>query len=369
MKYLPFFFAFLAATTLAAYTASAQKATRVQRKELKKQKKQKKQSRLQKPLSHTVGQVQTPEVPASPNRFPFMTPLKYRSLLGKGLDVDWSKTGPGVRFYHQQAVADFKTAGLSHVRIRVTQDAGPELFASLDRQVMDCLAHGLIPIIAYQGNAFKESASQADLEAVVAWWDAVADRYKYVSPLLSFDLIIEVTDALNRQPEMLNELYEKATTAIRRTNMNRIIFISPRLRSSPEYLPELRLPSRANNQVMAEWHFYASGPSQTNPNKLWTTGTPAEKKIIQDKILAAKTWERQTGILTWVGAWMPGNYNDGDDYSIDEQVVFARFVAGELDRAGVPFAVNSDTKFYDREARRWIPQMFPVMRAFLRPGR
>ena len=111
---------------------------------------------------------------------------------------------------------------------------------------------------------------------------------------------------------------------------------------------------------MAEWHFYASGPSKTNDRKLWTTGTAYEQEKITEKINLALEWQKSTGIPTWVGAWMAGNYNDGNDYSIEEQVDFARLMTEALTGANIPFAVNSDTKFYDRETNQWIEEMQPV---------
>lgn len=60
---------------------------------------------------------------------------------------------------------------------------------------------------------------------------------------------------------------------------------------------------------------------------------------------------------------MPGDYNDGDNYSVSEQVVFAKFVADELDKGKIPFAVNSDTKFYDRQNNKWYAEMTPVLNA------
>lgn len=71
-------------------------------------------------------------------------------------------------------------------------------------------------------------------------------------------------------------------------------------------------------------------------------------------------WQKKTGIPTWVGAWMAGNYNDGDDYSVKEQVIFAHFMVSELKKAGIPFAVNADTHFYDRENKTWIKKMLPL---------
>ena len=90
------------------------------------------------------------------------------------------------------------------------------------------------------------------------------------------------------------------------------------------------------------------------------------KRQVLDKINLAKEWSSKTGIPTWVGAWMPGNYNDENDYSIEEQVVFAKFVSESLYDAGIPFAVNSDTKFYDSEGNKWIEDMKPVFDCIFR---
>lgn len=289
-----------------------------------------------------------------------INPWAYTKMLGKGLDVDWSKTSQGRKYYNKQTVADFKKAGISHVRIRISDKATEDLLQGLDQQIKDCLELGIIPIIAYQADEFKNEPTEKNIQQVVEWWGTVAERYKDYSPLLSFDLLIEATDALNKQPEKLNEIYERLVTKIRQSNATRIIMISPRLRSDADYLHELKIPSKHNGYLMAEWHFYASGPSKTNERKLWTTGTSAEKKLITDKINKALAWQKETGIPTWVGAWMPGNYNDGNDYSVMEQVTFASYMTSELLQAGIPFAVNSDTKYYDRQSNQWIQEMLPV---------
>ena len=85
---------------------------------------------------------------------------------------------------------------------------------------------------------------------------------------LSFDLLIEYSDALNKDQVMLDTMFEEVFAAIREDNPTRILFISPRGRSSPGNLVDLSIPSRGGRYLMAEWHFYASGPSKTNPTKL-----------------------------------------------------------------------------------------------------
>ncbi|WMJ23865.1 cellulase family glycosylhydrolase [Paludicola sp. MB14-C6] len=292
-----------------------------------------------------------------------INPQNYQALLGKGMDVDWSKTQQGRENYSKKAVEDFAKAGVKHVRIRIADDADDRLFETLDRQIKDCLDNNIIPIVAYQADELKNDPSKGNIDKVILWWGTVAKHYQNISSYVSFDLMIEVTDALNKQPQALNNIYEQLVAEIRKTNPTRIIMISPRMRSDPAYLNELKIPTKHNNYLMAEWHFYASGPSKENEKKLWTTGTPSEKQLILNKIQLALEWQKKAGISTWVGAWMPGDYNEGNTYSIQEQVAFAYFVTKALTNAKIPFAVNSDTKFYDREQNIWIKTMKPVFDA------
>lgn len=288
-------------------------------------------------------------------------PREYQAILKKGIDVDWAKTEQGIKYYNEKNVVDFKSVGLSHVRIRVAKKIDNNFLIHLEKIVDDCLKNDIIPILAYQGKNFKENPTTETLQNVVNWWEAVAKHFKNHNYKLSFDIIIEVTDALNHQGDILNDLYEKAVSKIRETNPNRIIFISPRVRSAPEYLNELKIPTKSNGFLMAEWHFYASGPSKTNTKKLWTTGTEAEKKLIKEKIKTAIQWQNKTNLYTWVGAWMPSDYNKGNNYTISEQIKFVEFVTCELTKNQIPFAVNSDTKFYDRETNKWIENRKSVL--------
>ncbi|MGN0407350.1 MAG: glycoside hydrolase family 5 protein, partial [Bacteroides sp.] len=290
-------------------------------------------------------------------------PWTYQRILGKGVDVDWCKTKHGMENYSSRMVDDFKAAGVSHVRIRIKDDADEQLLSLLDRQVSDCLSRGIIPVIAYQADYMKNSPDSENIQRVAQWWTTVAEHFQNVSYLVSFDLIIEVTDELNKQPDTLNEIYEKLVSAVRKTNPKRIIMISPRYRSDASYLNDLKIPSEAGGYLMAEWHFYAAGPSKDNEKKMWTTGKDEEKQLIVNKVNTALEWQKKNNIPTWVGAWMPGNYNDGNDYSVSEQTVFAAFMTQTLSDAGIPFAINADTHFYDSEKNIWIEDMQPVFKA------
>lgn len=89
--------------------------------------------------------------------------------------------------------------------------------------------------------------------------------------------------------------------------------------------------------------------------------TPKEMQNIRDIINLGVVWQERTGIPTWVGAWMPGNYNKGDDYTVEEQCVFASFMESELERYDLPWAVNSLDKFYDIYNNCWYDDMLPLI--------
>ena len=96
-----------------------------------------------------------------------ISPWTYQKLLGKGMDVDWSKTNQGRKYYNAQAAEDFAAAGVSHVRIRIADLASGDLLEGLDRQIADCLEHGLLPVIAYQADDFK---NDPDEKTFKRWW-------------------------------------------------------------------------------------------------------------------------------------------------------------------------------------------------------
>ncbi len=290
-------------------------------------------------------------------------PGRYASIMGVGMAVDWAKTGREMRLYSRRVVEDFKEMGFSHVRIRVHENLSDRFLRHLDRVIDDSLEEGLIPVLACVAKRFKEDPSEGRMRELVDWWATIARRYENRSYLLSYDLIVE--PSANIRVETLNEFYRRALAAIREVDPHRIVFLAPAHRSDPLYLDSLWIPR--DDYVMVEWHFYASGPSKSDPRKLWTTGTEEERELVLEKVNAAVRWSRARGIPTWVGAWMPGNYNKGNDYSVEEQVRFATFVSCQLRRAGIPYAVNSDSHFYDMERKGWREEMMPVLEAILRP--
>lgn len=65
--------------------------------------------------------------------------------------MDWCKTRQGMETYDRKIVEDFRDMGISHVRIRVEDDADEQLFSVLDRVIDDCLDCGVIPVAGLSG--------------------------------------------------------------------------------------------------------------------------------------------------------------------------------------------------------------------------
>ncbi len=301
------------------------------------------------------------------------SPEEYRRKLHVGIDVNWALFPGEIEAYSAREPRDFRKAGFDHIRIRFKADyrklgmTKEAYFRHLDRIVGDVLDAGMTPILAFGAEAFKRDPSRRKMEETVAWWDEVARRYRKAAPSLSLDLIIEPAKKLKHHPERLNEFYERALVAIRRSNPRRIVMIAPPKLAQPRSLKELKIPSRADGYLMVETHFYAAGPSPDNPRKRWTTGTPQERALLERHLDTALAWQRRHGIPIWIGAIMPGDYNKGDHYSIEEQVHFATFISCLFRHHHVPFAINADQKFYDYRAKRWRKDRLPVLQAILSP--
>ena len=288
-----------------------------------------------------------------------IAPCDYQQMLKKGIDVDWWGRSEKNKYgdYSETAVKRFAQQGIKHVRFRLHHyHFTDEDFKRLFSQINTCMQYELIPIIAFSAKPYKENPNAGEHEKVVEWWKRMAEKCKNLSPMVSFNLIVEPSDQVKKDVAELNSLYEDCVSAIRKTNPKRIVFIAPPKLSHPEGLKNLKIPSMGNGYLMAEWHFYAAGPSKSNDKKRWTTGTAEEKQKIKKSIKVAVDWQKETGIYTWVGAWMPGAYNKDDNYSVKEQTGFASFMTQQLDKYGVPFAIVADHHFYDYKAEQWIPK-------------
>ena len=320
------------------------------------------------------------------NRQKAISTKEYQKMLKVGIDVDWCKTSEG-RYYAKISHKDgvivpklFKNRGFSHVRIRIKDNilSDSSLLQEIKDMVDDSIKAGVIPIIAYQASEFKDNPdSDEALNSVVKWWEKIATTFKDYPYTLSYDLIIETTEQIKKRNDRLNQLYEQAATAIHKIDKKRIVIIAPNKISNPYELRNLVVPT-PSDYIMVEWHFYAAGPKKNNQKKQWTTGTEKEKKLITDRVDYAYNWSIQNNIPTWVGAWMANNYNDvnkdktypdgapaGGEYNITEQKNFASFMRQALNQKNIPYAINSDTKYFNRKTNKWYNSVSEVLDVIL----
>ncbi len=296
---------------------------------------------------------------------PPLTAEHYAQQLGVGMDVDWARTERGIREFDPLVVRDFRAQGLTHVRIRVAGEPTEARLIHLRKLVEACEQYGVIPIIAYQADEYKKDPSTGNEKEVVNWWVAVAHYFGQSSPLLGFDLIYEPADKLNHNQVSLNRVYDKTIRMIHAIDPQRMIFVAPRLRAAPEDLPNLKLPPQSQSYVLAEWHIFPWGPLKNNGKYPWTSGTTAEKAAIRARINSAIHWQQKTGHVSWVGGWAPGETIKNAPSAA--QYAFARFMACELKKAKIPYAINTNTQFYDGEEGAWRPALEPLMKMMIMP--
>lgn len=316
---------------------------------------------------------------------------EYQKMLKVGMDVDWCKTNPG-RTAYQKAHTNginvaqlFKDRGFSHVRIRLKDSVitDPTLLDELKVMIDDCIKADIIPIIAYQAYDFKiDPASDDAIDDVVKWWEKIANAFKDYPYIVSYNLIIETTEEVKNHNDRLNLLYKKTADALHKIDENRILIIAPNKISDPYELKNLEVP-QPNTYIMAEFHFYAAGPQKENKRtdrKIWNGATDGDKKRVTDRVDEANKWSKANNIPVWVGAWMANDYNTqnaiqsgtlsdgapwGGNYNIQEQIEFANFMRESFEDKGIPYAVNSDTKYFNRDTNQWYDSVSDVLDAIL----
>ncbi|MBJ3817000.1 glycoside hydrolase family 5 protein [Shimwellia pseudoproteus] len=289
----------------------------------------------------------------------------YVSTLGTGMVVDWALTDRGIREFDPLAVRDFQQRGIHHVRIRVAADTSSQHLVHLHKIVEACEQYGIVPIISYQADAFHNEPDAENEAGLVRWWSAVANSFAGQSPDLAFDLIYDPGDKLSRNPQLLNRAYEKLVKAIHKISPDRVIMIAPRMHGAPEDLSGLKWPAGNNGVVFAEWHIFPWGPVKNNGKYPWTTGTAVEKAAIRARIHAVVRWQQKTGHRAWLGAWSAGEI--AKKASLQNPIAFATFVACELQKAHIPYAINPDSWFYDGEEGAWRPEKKPLLDAMIGP--
>jgi len=288
-----------------------------------------------------------------------LTNYQYQKNLGIGINADWANQPKDIEYYTSKIPKDFKKKGFNTVRLRIDfyqcrKDKNnpkkriiqkrpytdKEYLSIVKKMVNDCIANNLNVVLSYGACKYKENPSIQNENELINHWILLAKTFKNYPFTLSYDLIIEPGRRLNRKYDLLNDFYKKAYKAIRKIDKKRIIMWAPTRRSNPRFLSKTWYPKN-DKYIMAEWHMYAAGPK------------PDYKRVIPIKTKIAYQWSLKHHIPTWMGAWMPGNYNHGNTYTLKQQIKFSIFMIQNLAKYHIPFAINADKQFYNIKDKRF----------------
>ena len=287
-----------------------------------------------------------------PVRAQWIEPAQYQDMLGRGVDVEWWTDGNDYSSYDwDETLSDYSYAGIQHVRITLENDVLTDYdFDRLDRQVNACLRYNIVPIIAFRPRFAHGGQPVLYRNRLTSWWRIMAEHYRGYPARLSFDILIEPNSSMFATTALLNDFYEDCVSVIRVSNPYRILFIAPTYNSDPMYLRHLRIPSRHNGYLMAEWHFL----SQANYERAWYNWQHRrayEERWINQRVQAAIAWQRATGIYTWVGGWATGAWYATGYNAMQE--AYTDFLCRALTAARIPFAVRGFSRYYNPAARAW----------------
>lgn len=301
-----------------------------------------------------------------PAKAEWISPADYQQMLGSGIDVDWWQEGNGYQVQNwDDVIYDFRQAGVQHLRITIEQEVmRPADFVILDEQINHCIRHGIIPIISYRP-PYSGRYTTRQREHIARWWSIMANHYRYYSARLSFDILPEPNNTMFASYNDLNLFYEDCVNVIRVTNPYRIIFIAPTYNSDPMYLQYLRIPSRANGYLMAEWHFMSRNHYRNFWNR-WNSHRAYEERWLRARIETALAWQRRTGIYTWMGSWAPGIYAGTTYYAAPASLT--EFLSATLISISMPYAVHGIHHYYDYHNRSWKHTAQKPMQAYFPRG-
>ena len=283
-----------------------------------------------------------------------LTNVEYQKQLGIGIDVNWVLFPKEIKYYTSKIPKDFKNKGFDTIRLRfdffkkkhnkfIKRDKS-KYIKIIKKVINDCVKNHLNVVLSDAAINFKINLNKKSEKLLLDNWKLTAKEFKNYPYSISYDLIIEPGKNLSKRKLknnwILNDFYKKAYKEIRSIDSKRIIMWAPNKLSNPFNLPKTWYPKN-DKYIMAEWHMYAAGPKDDY------------EKMIPKKTKFAYEWSIKNHIPTWVGAWMPGNYNHGNTYNEYEQIKFSKFMIDIFKKYKIPSAINADQKFYNIKSKKF----------------
>ena len=159
------------------------------------------------------------------------------------------------------------------------------------------------------------------------WWTAVAKQLKDKDYRLSFNLFTELgkdtckrnnksSESLRKKTHKYNLWTRNVTKAIRKTggnNAQRILILGSPEKTAKDLFKIDKIIYKNDPYMMAEWHIYASGPNKVlGSKKYWSdNGTSGGRNNVKTAIKQATDYTNKSDLLTYLGAWMPQDNDNG----------------------------------------------------------
>lgn len=245
----------------------------------------------------------------SPANPPEMKPLTdrhspaYRAARNfqRGVNLgDYLEAGRFAVAITAEEFAQMKIEGFDHVRIpigwnRYTGPAPgfelqPQIFAKADFAITNALNNQLAVLINIHHFNELDRDPVGATDEFIAIWRQIAERYKDFPDTLAFELDNEPHNAATTA--VMNSIYPKVISAIRKTNPARTLFVEPGNWGGIQELKNLALPSDDNLIVSVHCYdpfiFTHQGTSWGGPD-VKVTGFqfpgPPEKPLVPDPAL------------------------------------------------------------------------------------
>jgi endoglucanase len=241
----------------------------------------------------------------------------------------------GVTFAANEC-ALMRAEGFDHVRVPVGWHhyAGPapdftlapEIFARADFVVTNALKNKLAVMINIHHFDELDTNPVAMTEEFLKIWSQIAAHYRGFPPQLVFELDNEPTDKATTQ--VMNPIYARVITEIRKTNPHRTIFVEPGNWGNIDELKNLVLPPDKN--VIVSVHCYDPFLF-THQGANWTGGLtpvtgivfpgPPATPLVLDPSLKIPSWE-----TNWFRGYntLPTEKNPGSPLAFEAKLKLAR---------------------------------------------
>lgn len=258
-----------------------------------------------------------------------------------------------------------KEAGFSNVRIKISPfrfsindsyTIDPKFFITLDWAIKQALKNNLMAIVDFHEHNAMQKDPMGTKPMFLAMWKQIAEFCKGYSN----EVLFEVANEPNMNPETWNQIHEEAYKIIRESNPNRTLIIGTINGNQIKFLKDLELPENDRNIIIAI-HYYSpikfthQGAPWSTKNKnlsgiTWTNSQKEENDVNADFNIAQE-WSKSHNRPLTLGEF--GAYEKAD---MDSRVRWTNYIARQAEARNWSWSYwqfDSDFIVYDIDKDEW----------------